>query len=102
MGVLGLSPSRAHSSGVGIFHLANHRFFNKCFVSPEYINETQAASGCHRAFGLKGCMSMSKEIEGLGDREGGRDNTQVNKYKIFKREKSYEENQQDFKVESKR
>lgn len=45
---------------------------------------------------------MSKEVEGLGEREGGRDNTQVNKYNIFKREKSYEENQQDFKVESKR
>lgn len=39
MGFLCLSPSRAHSSG-GIFHLAKHRFFNKCLVSPEYINET--------------------------------------------------------------
>ena len=47
-------------------------------------------------------MSVSRKIERLREREGGRDNTQVNKYKIFKCEKSYEENQQDFKVESKR
>lgn len=47
-------------------------------------------------------MSVSKEIESLGEREGGRDNTQVNKYQIFNCEKPYEDNKQDFKVESKR